>query len=537
MKRIGFHSGHRPKRTVVLLTGIVTSIIALTACGGNPASETQGVNTVKPETPPPVHILLSHSEIAYTKQAKVDDPYIKELSKLSGYNLNYEFLGHSDYAQQLSLRFASGELADMVRTDSIVSSNHSGAVDQGVFTELGPLLDKYAPTLKKKIPEAAWKSPRVSKGGKIYGIPVMRGVPADRSIFIRQDWLDKLKIDTPKTIDDYLKFFEAVKKEDMNGNGDPNDEYGLGMFNNMIWTDIFSPAFGVNANVWSVKNGQLVPDIIDPRMKEAIAFYKTLYDKGYVNPNLFTKKEDEQNASIAKGEVGVWGAAVYQYLAGYGKDNIKKTFLNQPDASVSMIAPPVGPRGDKGFAVQSDEIYFVWVLPANSKNTENVLKYLEWCYTSPDADKFFAYGIKGQNYTEENGQVKYDINQKANADKNAFQMYQLSLNTREIGFAAPLVLKGLPESDKITKGYEISKESIIPNAGKDLPRIESIASHPELKIGFAAGSLSLDMFAKVVTGKEPVDSAFDSFVAEWKKRGGDAAIKEATDWYNGFTKK
>lgn len=90
----------------------------------------------------------------------------------------------------------------------------------------------------------------------------------------------------------------------MNGNGDPNDEYGLGMFNNIVWTDIFTPAFGVHTNKWSLKNGQLVPDIIDPRMKEAIAFYKQLYDKGYINPNLFVKKEDEQNASIAKGKLG-----------------------------------------------------------------------------------------------------------------------------------------------------------------------------------------------------------------------------------------
>lgn len=524
------------KRIAALAAVSALTISLVSACGNNANTDTTASSSASAgdTAAPPIHILLSHSEIAYAKQAKTDDPYIKELSRLSGYNLNYEFLGHSDYAQQLSLRFASGDLADLIRTDSIVSTMHSGAVDQGVFLELDSLIDQYAPSLKAKIPADFWKSPRVSKDGKIYGIPVTRGVPADRSIFIRQDWLDKLGMDTPKTLDDYLAFFEAVKKEDMNGNGDPNDEYGLGMFNNTIWTDIFTPAFGVHANMWSYKDGQLTPDMIDPRMKDAIAFYKSLYDKGYVNPNLFVKKEDEHNASIAKGEVGVWGAAVYQYLAGYGKNNIQKTMINQPEASVSMIAPPKGPQGDSGFAVQSDEIYFVWVIPAEAKNPENILKFLEWAYSSPEADKFFAYGIEGSNYTVEDGQPKWDINSPANANLNAFQMYQLSLNPREIGFAAPLVLDALPESEKIKEGYEISKESLIPNEAKFLPRLESMASHPELNIGFANGSLFLDMFAKVLTGKEDIDSAFDGFVAEWKSRGGDAAIKEATQWYDSF---
>ncbi|NQX62980.1 extracellular solute-binding protein [Paenibacillus qinlingensis] len=536
MKALTSNSRFFRKRSAVTLVGALMSVVMIAGCG-NSANESTATSTTKTSAADPIHILLSHSEFAYAKQAKEDDIYKKELNRLSGFNVKYDFLGHSDYAQQLSLRFASGDLADMIRTDSIVSTIHSGAVDQGVFLELGPLIDKYAPTLKKKIPAEFWKSPRISKDGKIYGIPVTRGVPADRSIFIRQDWLDKLKMDAPKTLEEYLAFFEAVKKEDMNGNGDPNDEYGLGMFNNIIWTDIFTPAFGVHTNKWSLKNGQLTPDIIDPRMKEAIAFYKQLYDKGYINPNLFVKKEDEQNASIAKGEVGVWGAAVYQYLAGYGKDNAQKTFLNQPSASVSMIAPPQGPRGDKGMALQSDEIYYVWVIPAKAKNPENIIKYLEWAYSSPDADQFFAYGIKGQNYTEENGQIKYDINQPVNVEKNAFQMYQVSLNPREIGFAAPLVLKALPESEKIAKGYATSKGSLIPNEAKYMPRLESLASHPELNIGAAQGTLFLDMFAKVLTGKEPLDSAFDNFVVEWKKRGGDASIKEATDWYNKFNSK
>ncbi|WNQ10463.1 extracellular solute-binding protein [Paenibacillus aurantius] len=529
----------KKKWTVLLVTSSLCLGTALSACSkSEPAASPQSTSPAgtAANAPKKLHVLLSHSEAAYAKQAKDDDPYVKELSKLSGYDLKFEFLGHADYGQQLSLRFASGELADLVRTDSINSTNHSGAVDQGVFQELGPLIDKYAPSLKKKIPETAWKSPRVTKDGKIYGIPVGTGMPADGVVFIRQDWLDKLHMSMPKTLDDYLKFFEGVKKEDMNGNGDPNDEYGIGIFNS-FWGDYFIPAFGVHPGLFNLRDGKLTPDFLDPKMKDAIAFWKKLYDNGYVNPNLFTKKEDEHNASIAKGEVGSWGAAVYQYSAGYGKDNAPKTFINQPGASISMAEAPKGPDGKGGIGVQGDGIYFVWVIPSKSKNVEESLKFLEWAWTSPEAEKFYAYGIKGVNYTEENGKINYDSSAPANADKNAFQMYQLSLNMKEIGFASPLVLKVAPEADKLIKGYETASRNMIKHDGLYMPRLKSLSNKPELALGLGSSNLFTDMFAKVVTGKAPLDSAFDNFVADWKKRGGDEVIQEATEWYNSFHKK
>ncbi|MFK7692532.1 extracellular solute-binding protein [Paenibacillus sp. HJGM_3] len=524
------------KLTAWSLIATLTATAALAGCGKTEDNKPAD-SSAQPAANKKINILLSHSEAAYAKQAKADDPYIKELSRLSGYDLKFEFLGHADYAQQLSLRFASGELGDLIRTPEINSTIHTGAVDQGVFLDLKPLIDKYGPNLKKKIPETAWNSPRVSKDGKIYGIPVLTGVPADRVVFVRQDWLDKLKLPAPKTIDDYLKYFEGVKKEDMNGNGDPNDEYGIGMFDGLGWTDIFSSAFGVSPGLYNLRNGQLTPDMIDPKMKDVISFYKKLYDNGYVNPNLFTRKEAEHNAAIAKGEIGSWGAAVYQYTAGYNAEGAKKTFLNQPGASVSMNAAPKGADGKGGLGAQGDDIYFVWVIPSKTKNPEEIIKFLDWAWSDPAADQFFAYGIKGTNYTEEGGKIKYDMAASVNADKNTFQMYQLSLNLREIGFASPLVLKAMPDADVMTKGYDLAKTNLIKHDGLYMPRLKSLDGKPELAIGFATGNLFTDMFAKVVTGTEPIDTAFDKFVSEWKKRGGDAVIKEATDWYNSFHKK
>ncbi|HEY0827709.1 MAG TPA: extracellular solute-binding protein [Bacilli bacterium] len=480
-----------------------------------------------------ISVLLSHAEAEYAKTLKPDDPYIKRLNELSGYDLSFDFLGHADYEQQLSLRFASGDLADLIRTPSIDSTTHKDAVEQGIFKELGPLIDKYGPNLKKSIPETAWNSPRVQKDGKIYGIPVLVGTANDRIAFIRQDWLDKLNLKQPTTIDEWLNYFEQVKVQDVNGNGDPADEYGYTMFEGLGWSSMFFGTFGVDPGTWHMQDGKLVPDIISPKMKEAIDFYRTLYEKGYVNRDLFTKKEADFRADIYNGKSGSFAAAVYQYTPDFSAANAPKKFVVEPDkVKIEMVAPPAGPGGERGLGPVSDGIYFVWVIPDTVKNPEKIIKFLDWAWSADEADKFFAYGIEGSNYTTEGGEIKYDVSAPINADKNAFQMFQLSINPREIGFNNELVLKTLPESEKIIAGYKLSADIALPHDSLYMPPLATFQNNPEISTW---GTMFVEMFSKIMTGKQPIE-AFDKFVEDWKKRGGNDAIEEATKWHSQFNK-
>ncbi|MFK7694477.1 extracellular solute-binding protein [Paenibacillus sp. HJGM_3] len=515
---------------------VLLAATALSACSSpDGAAPKDGETGKKEPVKKDIKILLSHNNSGFASKGPDDKKakYYAELSRLSGYNVSYEFLGHDiDFRQQLSLRFASGELADLVRTGSVDWEVHQGAVDRGVFMELGPLIDKYAPNLKKKIPEVAWNSPKVMKNGKIYGIPTLNGAAADRIIFYRQDILDQLKMDVPKTLDEFLKFAEAVKVNDVNGDGDPNNEWALSLTDNMSWNDVFTGSFGVRPGTWHVRDGKLEPDIIQPQMKEAIAFYKKLYDNGYIEKDFITKKQGDRGADISKGLVAAWGAATYQYAAVAAQQ-----FPNQPKAAITMAVPPKGPRGENFLQNGTDQIYFVWTIPSGTKNPEEIVKFLEWAWSSPEADKFFAYGIKDFNYTEEGGKVKFDPNGPNNTELNEKEFYQLSINVRENGLNNPLVLKMLPNSDKVLKGYDDAKSVVMKNDAVYLPQLKSMDGRPELNPGFVAGSLFYDWFVKLVVGKEDLDKGFDTFVSEWKKRGGEAAIKEATDWYNSSMKK
>lgn len=519
----------------LLLTLVLLLSILLSACNSadGPGSIAEGPDNEggSPASKPTISIITSHAAAQYAAQADAkNDPYVKRLEELSGYNLDIELLGHADaYTQAMTLRYASMELADLVRTNSVISTTHTGAVESGVFLELDDLLQEYGPNILANVPEHVWGSPQVSYNGKIYGIPVMNSKPNDRIFFYRKDWLDQLQMDVPETLEEYLAFAEAVKTNDMNGDGNPNNEYVYGAYEGVSWMDVLTPSFGVHPGTWSLHDGKLVPDMLQPKMKEAIQFYKDMYDNGYMPKDFLTISETDRNAMILRGEYGSWGGAVYQYSAVFSE------IENQEGAEVIMATPPKGPDGHMGIRPMDAGVYFVWVIPADTEHPEEVIKFLNYLHSGDEElERFFALGIEGVNHTLENGEVHYDVTDPVNAELNAFQMHQLNLNFKEQGLSSDLVLANLPDGDKVIEGYQTSDLTPVEHDSMYMPQLPIFSERPELLPGFATGNMFTDMWAKVVVGEESLDAAFDAFVANWYSRGGEQAIEQATEWYNDF---
>ncbi|WP_127581776.1 extracellular solute-binding protein [Paenibacillus koleovorans] len=514
----------KAKHRVALAIMLLLSASLLPACGRTSIAPFQSPSAESNE----ISILLSHNNGPYAMKYKGDDDvYTRELSRLSGFNLHFDFLGHStDFIQQLTVRFATKDLADLVETDDALNSSmHPGAVEQGLLYRLNDLLDQYGPEIKSHIPQAVWDSPRISRDGNIYGIPALTGAPSIRVVYIRQDWLDKLGMPQPKTVDDYLAFFEAVKERDMNGDGDPNDEYGFYVRENLEYSDLFFKEFGAHPTEWMYRNGKLQPGLIQPEMKDSLRFWKMLYDKGYVNPNLFTTKSSDWRKGIKQGKAGMW----LHDVPNYQQDWAPELFTNEKNVKISMLEGPQGPKG-KGLKAEDDRIKDVWVIPTLNQHPEKVIQYLNWAWSSPEAEKFFAYGVNGRNYTVDNdGKVRFDASNPANAE---IGHVRLSINPREEGRLTPLVLAIDPNAELLKKGLQAAQNSIFQTDGLYKPNLQALKTHPEL--GSGAGTLFLDMFAKIVTGRADLDECFEQFVKDWNSRGGEAAIREATKWYKAF---
>jgi len=101
-------------------------------------------------------------------------------------------------------------------TPAIISS-----IQSGMFWELDPYLDQF-PNLSAMNPQH-YDNIRVD--GKLYGIPQYRDIGRAALIF-RKDWLDKLGLSVPTTVEEYYNVSKAMAFDDPDGDGQQNT-YGF----------------------------------------------------------------------------------------------------------------------------------------------------------------------------------------------------------------------------------------------------------------------------------------------------------------------
>ena len=106
----------------------------------------------------------------------------------------------------------------------------SDMIESGQVKAIDDDIEKYMPDRLKEIydkyPETFYP---VTKDGKTYGIACTPCMDAEEIMVIRQDWLDALEMDVPTNWDEWVELWRAIKANDLNGNGDPNDEIPLAL--------------------------------------------------------------------------------------------------------------------------------------------------------------------------------------------------------------------------------------------------------------------------------------------------------------------
>lgn len=524
----------KKKKVLPVALCTVLAVSSLTACASKEDPKAQGGQaTSTPAAPAKFKVGLTTGGSKYVEGSPDinNDKFVKKLEELSKTDLTLQLIPHENYAQSMTLLFASGELPDLLQTKGINLPEVAPAIDSGVLMPLNDLIDKYAPNLKKKVPKESWDSARVSKDGKIYGIPQENPITTDTVTYIRKDWLDKLGLQPPKTVDEYINVLREFRDKDPNGNG-KQDEIAMSGRAKLAFAYHFFGAYDVQPQGWKFENDQLVPNFIRPGMVDALKVYTQLYKEKLLDNEVFTLQGKDWDAKIkGAGVVGMW--ATSSVTPDAVETQIK---ANVPTAVVDTIAAPVGPSGKPGgiYSKGSTVSDFVWTIPKNAKDPVAIIKFLDWFYSDDKAkDTFFMYGLENDTYKVENGAVKYTY-PTTNEQLLAANMHQewVRFTGGKPHLTDESFIKNKPNGDKIVKSLQVAGKEGLVNDGLEMPSMPTLKTRPELNYD----GLWLEFAAKVITGKESVDK-FDDFVATWKKQGGDQLIKEATDWYKAKNKK
>jgi putative aldouronate transport system substrate-binding protein len=228
-------------------------------------------------------------------------------------DITFSWVVPSDsYSDKLNLAIASGEIPDVMIVDALQLQQLSEA---GVLEDLTPYIEKYGnqDILENYAQTEGAALDAATVDGKIMGIPnVQPQADAPIMVFVRQDWLDKLGLEGPETVDDVEAIAKAFMEQDPDGNGE-KDTYGLTgtlipvqVPSNLHGFDAIFNAYGAFPTLfYRNADGEVVYGSVQPEVKEALGRLAQMYKDGIIDPEFATKDTGKSNEIIVGGKGGV----------------------------------------------------------------------------------------------------------------------------------------------------------------------------------------------------------------------------------------
>ncbi|MGN7170758.1 extracellular solute-binding protein [Paenibacillus cellulositrophicus] len=499
--------------SILLVSMLLLSL--LTACGGSKEKpDASGAGEPAAGKNEKIKVFISGGATFPDGEDINNNPWTELIEKENNVDLDIEY-GPADtgeYMNKLTLKFASDDIPDLFIIPGSYQNWLMENADLGALMSLDDKLDAY-PDLKNAVYPEAWEAARYD--GKVYAVPVLNdGNLGTDNVYVRKDWLDKLHLEVPKTLEDFEKVAKAFRDQDPDGNG-KKDTYGYIGYDNMLgWSNLFG-AFGVIPGYWMEKDGKLVADDIQPEMKEALTYIHKLYEEKLLDNEWPIQKVKTYNEKVANNQVGI-----YEGSWAATRSEINTSKQNDPNANWIAIAPPVGPNGKQGVLGGGKYKTFA-VISSKAKNVDAILKMLQWMSKQENIDKFvFGFGDKGEGfmYNMENGKyaMNFENHNKYGYRQQLMFMQPKELNTKKMeALGADFNLVGMIEN---SVKYGIENKFV----GAPTPAmVENMSTLEKLRT---------ETFTKIIVGQLPI-SAFDGFVKEYNDKGGAKIAEEVQKWY------
>ncbi|MEF3303176.1 extracellular solute-binding protein [Paenibacillus sp. GYB003] len=502
------------KRSKAWLAGAAAMALAasLAGCGkagganSNPSEAAGGAN--KPQMD------ISVTTITFGGTPSNDLDGYKELNNKFNVKMNVNYIPANNINEKLNALLASKELTDVMFVEYLESTpSYLNAVQQGAFWDLTPYVKHY-PNLSK-YPESVWENLKVD--GKIMSLPRVRPLDGHMAMSIRQDWLDKLGLQAPKTMDELYNVMEAFTKKDPDGNGKA-DTYGLVFVG--APTGIM-PMFGSGNNWAQDAAGNLIPDWWTPQFRDGLAFLNKAYQAGLLLPDFPVLKSTQLKEMLLQSKAGIaFNNIIDSYL--YSLDLQKVV----PQGKLTAYEVPAAADGKSHYTQAPG--YYGQLLINKKVSEEKLKKILEiYDYTATkEGFNLIAYGIKDKDYKEaadgfvtqtDEGKKLYDNSSSWLA--GYFNKY------------ARAETSGIPAD---IRQYNYKLVDAISQKSKPDPTIGLSPTAPYLEKGADWNKKKQDMMVNVIIGKNSL-ADWDQFVKSYQE---DASFKKhVQDTNDGYKKK
>lgn len=496
-------------------------------------SDSDTTDQIKQRT---LSLMIKNNANAFDFATRDRFPVWQEAEKLftdKGLTLEFDIIESDQYDTTLTTALASAsDLADVITISGLGAGDRINAINEGILIPFEDYLDIGDGTAKNFFEEyTSVANATVYTDGKMYWMPdyqymtykdekTTKGAP--HSLLVREDWLEKLNMEAPNSLEAFTAYLQACQDQDVNGNGVKDEYYvtQLRDFNVGVgqWFGLPRDSFGYNS-----ATGEAVSTWQLPGVKPYFKYIQELLDKGLISPDYVASDSQTISTALANDQGAAYGS--YACDTWSSPESLWRALL--PVEVVDGIEPVV--TNDPAELIGSRAHAFT----KNLKDPEAAAIFLDICYS----EEFYIYGwwgVEGHTYevaadgsfveTELLKEQGGDFDKMAaNAVTKGMYLWRQILphySTNAIENDLGLVEDNPAQHDPFITLFEEYEESYCtqPNSVMATPDAEEAATLSELESNFK--TLSREIAVQIYKGEIDIDTEWDTKVIAELEAGG-----------------
>ncbi len=331
----------------------------LTGCKKENTSERKGISVG----------ILNNNTVPAEEGTYEDNRWTRYIDEESGVDVTWVPISRNETVSIYNMLAASNELPDLITEyDRLFFSS---LIQRGLLMPLDELIEKYAPNYKEYMEEHPELKDFVTYDGKTYMLTSKRSRDEilNHGAWIRKDWLDRMGLEMPETVDELLDVARVFRDNDPDGNG-VNDTVPIVL---QHWFDSMPYLYQAGGQ-WYDEGGILKFGHTLDRYGEAYRFMKTAYDEGLIDSELITDKYwTYQKELWEEGKAGI-------YIGRYTTDWNSGLLQNNIDAKPVPLAELSTEYGLCSFYKETCPSMYIG-FNRNMKNPEAGMQLIEWMLT------------------------------------------------------------------------------------------------------------------------------------------------------------
>ena len=424
----------------------------------------------------------------------------------------------SDSSQAFNTMLASKTLPDIIH-GSYTKLNEIGK--EGALIPLEDLIDEYAPHIKElleKYPD--FKKRATADDGHIYFLPGslsgldIQALPST-GWFIRQDWLDKLGMKQPTTIEELVNVWTAFRNDDPNGNG-VKDE--IPFFARVDGVNPLFNLFDTQQSGFRPEDGKIVYAPVTEKFKTAVKEIAKWYDAGLIDEEIFTRGNSSREQLLG----GNVGGSCHDWFSSTGAYSTK--YAEQiPGINFIPMVPPANINGDVVECASRTPIHsYGWGISKDNASPEKTMEYFDFWYTDEGKD-LISYGVEGVHYNVVDGKkVLTDV--VLNAEDGA-PTFMRKIGQAEIGAVRDFDAEYQAMGKEAKLGFDLYMNNEYCKPAVEFAEFTEEENAVKEKYATDISTYAEEQRQKWIMGTEDVDSTWDNYVATIESMHVDELIK------------